>query len=150
MAKILEPERMPRFWARNLALLAFGTLFALVSAEMILGVFPYPPDSQLPAHCGEVARSRAKAYEYSTIHSAYPPRGAIPVCGKEFNVIGTTDDEGYLGYTGDQRNQSNLVVFGDSFAYGYGVEQNKTFASLIGAYNAGLWGLSYPHHLVAL
>jgi hypothetical protein len=51
-----------------------------------------------------------------------------------------------LGIRPQTKNERPVLVFGDSFAYGWGVEQNKTFAHVLGAYNAGLWGQSFPVH----
>lgn len=121
-----------------LSFCAFEGALYLISYPRTVAAAPEDKDQLLAA--------QRKAIKHSSENAFYPPGEQIPIFAGEFNVIGTADSLGYLGVGKPDPEQRDLLVFGCSFAYGFGVAQSETFASWLGAYNAGLWGLSFPHH----
>lgn len=83
---------------------------------------------------------------HSMKFAKYKSNYAMYLCSKDFEIKYISDEYGYLGYKQIDNINKDLLVFGDSFAYGFGNEQNKTIAANLGAYNAGLWGRSYNDH----
>lgn len=131
--------------AINSLLTLFGVVVALCLAELFLSIFPFPRDATKPSYCGEYDSKTVARYTYSMSNYAYPPNVDLPICSSDFLVVNTSDADGYLGNP-NSFVESRTLVFGDSFAYGFGVKKEESFASLIGAYNAGLWGNSFPNH----
>lgn len=131
--------------AINSILTIFGLVAALFAVELFLLAFPFPKDAIKPSYCLEYDRKTVSLYTYSVSHYAYPPRTDLPNCSSDFLVVNTSDLDGYLGNSNSATKKQTLVL-GDSFAYGFGVKKEQAFASHIGAYNAGLWGNSFPNH----
>jgi len=147
-----EPQRARSRLRKVLtrALLSFaGIVLVCAVFEVFLRIVDYPQNlgaPRVPKHQERLLEARKAATAHCSRNSAYLPTCKILVFSHEFNVVGVTDSLGYLGTGKPDPEQRDLLVFGCSFAYGFGVEQSETFASLLGAYNAGLWGLSFPHH----
>ena len=131
----------------NATLVLISVLVSLLFVECVLRVIDYPKDMLMPLRCAPFSKLNSYMGSFSNAHASYPPYAVIPVCSHEFSVFGIADGLGYLGIRQQQTEKEwPLLVFGDSFAYGFGVEQSETFAHLLGGYNAGLWGQSFPVH----
>lgn len=139
---------------RNAVINSLVTLLSLsvafMLAEVMLEIFPFPKDMTKPAYCHEYETKTVQLYTYSLTNYAYPPNMDLPLCGTDFFVVNKSDVDGYLGVSDIASNAKHVLVFGDSFAYGFGVKKNEAFASILGAYNAGLWGNSFPNHFQVL
>lgn len=142
------PGRFRRF-AFKFGIACAVSAIALICVEIALRILNIPPTIELPSDLKAYLPDRAKAYE-SSISGSYPPDFVIPICTKEFQTFNKTDSLGYVGTGAQKPENSDLLVFGDSFAYGYGVSSKKAFSSYLGAYNAGLWGTSFSQHVLAL
>ena len=130
----------------NALLLLISILMSFLLAEFALRLLGYPKDMSKPLRCEPLSQLLSYMGSFSNEHASYPPYAVIPICSHEFSVLGIADGFGYLGVKSPNTGERRLLVFGDSFAYGWGVEQRKTFAHFLGAYNAGLWGQSFPVH----
>lgn len=134
----------------QVSLLLLSTTFTLVILEVTLRALDIPAEPILiPEYCKKTNHEGGATYEYSYIHGAYPPNSTHTLCASEFRIIYHVDSNGYLGYTKSDVEPQSLLVFGDSFAFGFGVEPAQSLAGLLGAYNAGLWGNSFPIHALA-
>ncbi len=91
-----------------------------------------------------------KAYECSYKLYHYIPNSIIPHSTSEYDVVYTIDKYGYRNQEDYDYYDHNIVVIGDSFAFGFGVGDNEVFSRKIQSYNAGLWGLSFNYHLEVL
>ncbi len=108
----------------------------------VLGVFP----SAWPAPYRHLYPEFQAAQDYSSHYGRYKPGSEIPVFVEGRVILGRIDELGYLGTPGRQPVEGDLLVFGDSFAYGFGVPAERAFAALMDGYNAGFWGQSFPFH----
>ncbi|MEM7031232.1 MAG: LamG-like jellyroll fold domain-containing protein [Chloroflexota bacterium] len=127
------------------SLLLLGVLLPLLGVEYTLRALDIPPTLEPPAHCRPFAAAKQEAYRYNQ-HGSYPPNFTHAQCKTEFSISYSSDSLGYLGVNRPVAEPRSLLIIGDSFAFGYGVEQKENFASRLNAYNAGLWGRSFPLH----
>jgi hypothetical protein len=123
-------------------------LLALLVAEGVLRLLNLPDEHKQSSKCKPYNDGMIQAHSTSA-GGAYPPSFSYTFCASEYQVLYTADSLGYLGIPHKEPGHSSLLVFGDSFAYGLGVEQAKNFAHLLNGYNAGLWGMSYDTHALA-
>lgn len=134
-----------RFFWKSL-LFAGAIILALLICEMTLRFFNYPYQYSPPPGIESRLQTRMEAYMYYWTHASYPPGTTVWQYSDEFATSGTMDAWGYLGTGQSNPAACSMIVFGDSFAYGYGVEPRQAFAGQLGAYNAGIWGVSFPEH----
>lgn len=99
-----------------------------------------------PAQFQKYQKARSDAHIYAHNHGYYEPHSITPIYADGAMAFGMIDDLGYIGVGTGNSAQNDLLVFGDSFAYGYGVNSSKTFAARLHAYNAGVWGEAFPFH----
>jgi hypothetical protein len=152
------PRKYPASFIRQTLLCALkhGLLLCVALVLTLIGLelslrslnFPYQPNEKL--YSDDKLLARNEAWGHANAHGKYIPHSKHSLISKEFSVEYIIDEHGYLGYaeTSDISKQP-LVALGDSFTFGYGVDSDKSFATLLGAYNAGLWGVSYPGHAKA-
>jgi hypothetical protein len=130
-------------------LAAAGVVLALTLVETVLRVADLPAQVQAPARCAATGAGYVAAYDHANLHQYYPPNSEFRICTTDFDVPYRIDELGYLGLAGGPPSGRDLLVFGDSFAFGFGVPPADAFAHRLGAYNAGLFGASYPSHAKA-
>ena len=133
----------------QLLLLVISTVLSLAALEVALRVFNIPPKPVIPENCQQFTQEATDAHDYADVHAAYPPNSTHTLCTSEFQVTYNFDANGYLGYAKSDVKPQSLLVLGDSFAFGFGVEPAQSFAGRLGAYDAGLWGISFPTHAEA-
>jgi hypothetical protein len=126
-----------------------AVVVAMVVGEGLLRVLDLPVEVRLPDRCSSINAEWSEAYPYSVGHGAYPPNIRRGSCAEEYSIEYEMDLLGYLGLKGSSPKQNSLLVFGDSFAFGLGVEQTDSFAYLMNGYNAGLWGTTFFTHALA-
>jgi len=137
--------KLIRVWMSNLLLFLVSFTVSVLGIEFYLHLKPFPRDMARPEYCEKVLSSSEDIYNFSISNAHYPPNIKVPLCSFEFNYSNKVDDNGYVGLiAGDRINK--VLVFGDSFAYGHGVEKSKTFSAIVGGYNAGLSGTTFPTH----
>jgi hypothetical protein len=117
-----------------LALLCASVALALGAAEASLRVFPQlmPEEARLRLHWREVqpgAVSRADPY----FGFVYPPNyeGRFERDDGKFAFTYTTDEHGFRNPS-PWPERAEIVVLGDSMAFGYGVEDKETWTTLLG------------------
>jgi hypothetical protein len=86
------------------------------------------------------------AQSHSRQHGYYPAQKNIRHCAQDFDYYFTTDSYGLRGF-GTLNNPKPIIALGDSFTFGYGVPDNKTFAYLLGAYNAGIFAAPFSEQI---
>lgn len=133
----------------NTSMLLASLAISLFFVEKYLQLFPFPSDTQKPEICKSVDPINLERYKFSLSNYSYPANTDLPICTGDFFVTNKSDSDGYLGAS-IARNKHSVLVFGDSFAFGFGVKKEEAFASLIGAYNAGLWGNTFQNHAKVL
>jgi len=95
---------------------------ALGLAEAALEIFDYPPDAFSPW-----IRMRDTGYGYApSIHTRMKRPG-------EYDVAFDTDSDGFRDDEIGPKHGARIVLLGDSFASGYGVERGQMFADLLEA-----------------
>ncbi|WP_417336327.1 hypothetical protein [Halobacteriovorax marinus] len=125
----------------GLVLITLGTLLGVVFTEVLLRALKQKPINS----CHSLDIERIKNFNYSTKFKKYEPEKVMPICNNsDFKIFSKSNKDGYLGYS--KKHQEPILVFGDSFAYGYGIQQDNTISAKLGAYNAGLWGKSFDDH----
>jgi hypothetical protein len=117
-----------------LALLGASVALALGATEASLRVFPQlmPEEARLRLHWREVqagAVSRADPY----LGFVYPPNyeGRFERDDGKFAFTYTTDEHGFRNPS-PWPEPAEIVVLGDSMAFGYGVEDKETWTTLLG------------------
>ena len=122
------------------ALIITSCVLALTLAEISAYWWVSNQKSQAQENCpnysvGAFGNSRGisldKAY--------YEPDSVVNHCSNEFNYDYHIDKNGLRNHQNYQ-NKPKVLAIGDSFTFGFGVEDEAAFPALIGAYNAGMWG----------
>lgn len=131
---------------RNVAFLVVGLALGIAAAETACRVFDLIPEGGRPAEFEKYLSAQIAAHNYANTHGFYPPHAIVPIYADGRIAHGRMDDLGYLGTGESLARACETLVFGDSFAYGFGVDGDKAFASHLHAYNAGLWGETFPTH----
>ena len=128
--------------ATNLLATALSIALSLGLAELALRVLDYPPSTFSPwVRAGDTGYQYAPSIETRmTRHGEYDVAFAT-------NSLGLRDDE-----VGPKRNK-RMLLLGDSFTSGYGVERGETFADLledrlgVDVVNAGVGGYELVHQV---
>lgn len=127
-------------WAARAALAVVATLLTLLVAEGVLRLGGWPPEDPVWRPCRETAFAFAPHLDYRHMSAEYD-------VSFQTNSLGLRDDE--LG----PKRGPRLLLLGDSFTCGYGVERAETFADRLEArlgedvVNAGVGGFELVHHL---
>ena len=124
----------------TVALVITSCVLALTLAEISAYWWVSNQKSQAKENCpnfslGAFANSRGISQD----KSYYEPDSVINHCSNEFNYNYHIDKNGLRNHQNYQNNPKVLAI-GDSFTFGFGVEDEEAFPALIGAYNAGMWG----------
>ena len=82
----------------------------------------------------------AKSRGFSLENAFYEPNSSVHHCNIDFNYTYTIDNTG-LRYSSQA--PSHTISIGDSFTFGFGVDDDKSYSFLINSKNAGLWGNSF-------
>lgn len=85
---------------------------------------------------------------FSLTHAFYEPRSAIDHCQPEYKYTYNINELGFRDNKIDTTSQRILAI-GDSFTFGFGVEDNENFPALMGAHNSGMWGNPFDIQLKA-
>ena len=134
---------------QSAALLTMGLALGVAAIELACRVFNLIPEGR-PAEFEKYLPAQIAAYTYAHAHAFYPPHSSVPIYADGKIAQGQVDDFGYLGTGEPTARECEMLVFGDSFAYGFGVDGDKAFAARLRAYNAGLWGETFPTHATVL
>ena len=131
--------RRPRLRVR-LALALGATLLALLVVEGLLRLCDWPPEDPVWRPCHETAFAFAPNLDYRHMSAEYDVRF-------QTNRLGLRDDE--VG----PKQGPRILLLGDSFTCGYGVQRAETFADLLETrlktevINAGVGGFEIIHQL---
>lgn len=79
---------------------------------------------------------------FSAEHAYYEPMSVVSHCNPEFNYDYHVNQSGFRDHK-FYRTQPKILAIGDSFTFGFGTKDEENFPALIGAYNAGMWGMSF-------
>jgi lysophospholipase L1-like esterase len=125
--------KRPRLIVASLVLLGASVVLALGAGEAALRLFPQlmPEEARLRLHWREVhAEPVSKADSY--LGFVYPPnqKGRFEREGGEFGFSYTTDEHGFRNPS-PWPERADLVVLGDSMAFGYGVDDDEAWTSLL-------------------
>ncbi len=77
---------------------------------------------------------------FSLINSYYPPNSSILHCNRDFSYTYHIDSNGLRV---SHPHNGHTLSIGDSFTFGFGVQDLQSYSSLIGSYNAGMWGNTF-------
>jgi hypothetical protein len=86
------------------------------------------------------------AQSHSRVLGYYPAQKDIQHCAQDFDYSFSTDSYGLRGY-GSSKAPRAVIALGDSFTFGYGIPDNKTFSYLLGAYNAGIFAAPFSEQI---
>ena len=123
----------PKLILSSLVLLGASVVLALGAAEATLRLFPQlmPEEARLRLHWREVhAETVSQAHPY--LGFVYPPHqeGRFEREGGEFGFSYTTDEHGFRNPS-PWPERADLVVLGDSMAFGYGVDDEEAWTRLL-------------------
>jgi hypothetical protein len=133
-------------WALSLLLSAAAVVFALISCELLLQLSGSFPDQRSP-RSAMLESAQLAAHSFANTNGHYEPGSIASIYAEGRTVSGEIDNVGYLGNRDPEAKPTEILVFGDSFAYGFGVAERDAFAAKLGGYNGGLWGEAFPMHL---
>lgn len=116
-----------------LGLLGASVVLALGAAEVALRWFPQlmPEEARLRLHWRELqTETVSQAHPY--LGFVYPPNyeGRLARRGGEFSFNYTTDEHGFRNPS-PWPDRAEIVVLGDSMAFGYGVDGHETWTALL-------------------
>jgi lysophospholipase L1-like esterase len=115
-----------------LVLLGASTALALGVAEASLRAFPQlmPEEAQLRLHWREVGQEVSRAHPY--LGFVYPPNfeGRLERRDGDFAFTYTTDEYGFRNPS-PWPERAEIVVLGDSMAFGYGVDDEDAWTTLL-------------------
>ena len=77
---------------------------------------------------------------YSLTHGFYEPNSAIDHCNQDFRYVYHIDKNGLRQSSNED---TKTLSIGDSFTFGFGVADTKTYSYLIDSKNGGLWGNTF-------
>lgn len=124
----------------KLALAATATLFSLILVEFSLRVFDWPREDPVWTTCHETAFKFAPNLKYRHMSPEFE-------VAFQTNSLGLRDDE--VG----PKHGYRILLLGDSYTCGYGVEREELFADLlqrrldVEVVNAGVGGFEIVHQL---
>lgn len=123
----------PKLIMASLVLLGASVVLALGAAEATLRLFPQlmPEEARLRQHWREVhAETVSQAHPY--LGFVYPPHqeGRFERDGGKFGFSYTTDEHGFRNPS-PWPERADLVVLGDSMAFGYGVDDEEAWTRLL-------------------
>lgn len=112
----------------NLALLGGSVLLALGLAEGMLRVFPglMPEEARLKMHWRELVSEKVSTIEDSYLGFLYPPDFRHELGRDDVRFSFTTDEKGFRN-RGPWPSSADIVVVGDSWTFGYGVEDQEAW-----------------------
>ena len=112
----------------TILLLCIGTGVALISAEVLLRLFPglLPPDRRAYLEAGDQSGGVPHPY----IGSLHTPNQTWVLTSRDYSVKQTTDEHGFRN-RGPWPERADIVVLGDSLAFGYGVADNGSWPAIL-------------------
>lgn len=133
--------------------LLWGPAIAVLATALTLGVCEFSMRAYNSAHprrpCYSFEPNKfLEAQGHSMEYGYYPPDRTIQHCAQDFDYGFTIDGWGFRGYKGKTK-QESILAMGDSFTFGFGVNDDQTFSSLLGAYNAGVFAAPFPTQVKA-
>lgn len=120
------------------ALIIFSTIFSVILAEKGASLWTSSlsgKDICSAFSINDFATSRG----FSLANAFYKPNEAVIHCNNEYNYTYHIDQVGLRSHL-KYREIPKILAIGDSFTFGFGVEDEQAFPALLGAYNAGMWG----------
>lgn len=132
-------------YTQGILLVILSSVLTVGMLEVGLNIFEVFPE-RWPQQFEKYQPARREAHNYASEHGFYLPHSTVPIYAEGSVTFGRIDDFGYLGRGESSAKPNDLLVFGDSFAYGYGVASDKSFAAILHGYNAGVWGEAFPMH----
>lgn len=118
--------------ALNLALLAGSLLLALGIMEATLRAFPnlMPEDARLRIHWRELVGEKVSTIEDPYLGFLYPPDFSHELGRHDVRFSFTTDEKGFRN-PGPWPSAADIVVVGDSWTFGYGVEDREAWVAQV-------------------
>jgi lysophospholipase L1-like esterase len=124
--------RRLKLMAAVLALLGVSVAFASAVAEIGLRLFPelMPEDAQLRRHWRDLNQPVTLADPY--VGYMYPPNhvGRISRSDDDFAFTFTTDEHGFRNPS-PWPERADIIVLGDSMAFGYGVDDDEAWTAVL-------------------
>ena len=116
----------------------------VVAASIILSLVLFESTLKLAAtfkscHNYDIS-DLAKSRGFSLEKAYYEPNTSVHHCNVDFNYVYTIDS---TGLRNSVQAPSHTVSIGDSFTFGFGVDDDKNYSYLINSKNAGLWGNTF-------
>ena len=115
-----------------LALTGASVLLGLAVAEACLRLFPelLPEEAQLRLHWRSISQPAPEGDPY--LGHVFPPNheGKVERDGGSFSFTYTTDEHGFRNPSPWPR-RAEIVVLGDSMAFGYGVDDDEAWTTLL-------------------
>ncbi len=139
---------LERSLVASLVLLLFSTVVSAVVAEQIASKLLQRLEEKASCPSMDV-NSFNKSRIFSQMNAFYEPLTSVAHCSKEFNYIYNIDRYGYR-QSSSVRKDPVLLAVGDSFTFGFGVNDHLSFPSLLGAHNAGMYAMSFDTQFSAL
>ncbi|MEK7570695.1 MAG: hypothetical protein AAB553_00335 [Patescibacteria group bacterium] len=134
----------------RLLIVSITLVISLVAADYILGKYVMWDSHKIDSICKDFAMDKfAESRGFSLVNAFYKPFDRVTHCGLEFNYTYHIDKNGFR-YDKDDKKRKNILTIGDSFTFGFGVKDNENFASLLHAYNAGMWGNPFDVQFASL
>ena len=128
--------------ALNLLAAGLSIVVAVVAIELVMQAVDYPPDSFSPW-----IRAHDTGYRYAPSLETRMRRPG------EFDVAFTTNSSGFRDDEVGRKSRLRVLMLGDSFASGYGVERDEMIATLleeqldVDVVNAGVGGYEIVHQV---
>lgn len=123
----------------NVLIIFFSSILAIWAANKICQYYFEFRDSK--SECIEYdAQNFINSRGYSLTNNRYKKNQEVRHCDKEFDYTYHIDSNGLrLG----GKSPKDILAVGDSFTFGFGVQDTETYPSRLNAFNAGMWGNTF-------
>ncbi len=91
----------------------------------------------------------ANSRGYSLVNNFYEPLSQVHHCHDEWNYTYHINELGFRD-SGRKLPEGAPLAIGDSFTFGFGVEDNESFPAILNMHNAGMWGNPFDVQLNSL
>ncbi|MFA5792133.1 MAG: hypothetical protein WC884_03815 [Candidatus Paceibacterota bacterium] len=134
----------------KILLLLFSTYITIALIEFAFkGILP-SKEKKLQDYCAGFNGGKfLNSQNFAQLNAYYQPLDEVGHCDSEWRYTYHIDENGFRS-NGKSTRDSTTLAIGDSFTFGFGVEDNQSFPALLNAYNAGLWANTFNNQLLSL
>lgn len=149
-----EPQNLKSYILRfsgKLALIFLSVTLSIFGIESYFKHIFKQNERKQRDHCVTFNSDKfANSRGFSLEHGYYQPLDVVVHCNPEWLYTYHIDELGLRATSNSVTSKKSVLAVGDSFTFGFGVEDNQSFPALLNAYNAGMWGNPFDIQFMSL